>query len=723
MTTNSSAPVNETTRVALSPSRSEGREARGGVSKALEPTTPLIALLVSFVAGIVFWRTAYPSITWWDSSGYSLAAATLGIYSPPGSLLLTLLGWPIARLAGGGAAARALDLTAGVFAALTVALVYLAAVRALNIAAADARSERSRGLMIGAAFGALTVAFTGTLWAYAGMFTPYILTPLFTAVILWTMLRWWQSPDAANDWRWLALLGLEFGLDFSVHRTNALLIPSAIVWVLIREPRTFRTLRSVAGALLGLTIGLSVQLASLPIAAHTRSPLDFAFPNATLAGLWDYVSIRMRGGGFLFSLYPRNASLWRVQTLDFLRVLADNFLHWQRGPWVLALLPGVAAVLGLGWLWRRNARLGAAFAATIVLQAICTVVYFNIPGNFFRTFDRHYLPVCITIGVLVACGLGAAGAWLTEYVGRRSATLGYVATAGLVIVPLSQLMSRWTAHNASRRYFTHDYAVNVLRSLPAHAIYFTVGDNDSFPIWYIQSVEGVRPDVTTINLSVANVPEWPERQRDRDPSLPLLLSLAQRTALASKPWTDTTLTLPVHGTQVQLGVAPATRLPESIALNVHPSSGDRMLPAEIVLLDIIRHNDWKRPLTFAVSGGRSAMEWLARYGRLDGLYHRIVPISDPAPDAALLRANLLQNAEYRGYAVARMPLGDVDVIMGLLPYYGAAALLSADDSAHEMDQCRADRRALLQMLPPVRLSPPPELLDPIMKACGATPVQ
>ncbi|HEY7237310.1 MAG TPA: DUF2723 domain-containing protein [Gemmatimonadaceae bacterium] len=697
-------------------------DARGGTTSPIERTSAVIALAVAVVTAIIFWRTAYPSITWWDSSGYSLAAATLGIYSPPGSLLLTLIGWPVTRLAGGNAAARALDVTAAVLAALTVALVYVAAVRALDIASADTRDQHLREMKIGAAFGAFTLAFCGTLWAYAGMFTPYILTPLFTAIILWTMLRWWRSADPANDWRWLALLGLAFGLDSSVHRTNALLIPSAFVWVLIREPRTFRAPRAVAAAMLGLTIGLSAQLAILPIAAHTRSPLDFAFPNSTLAGLWDYASVKMRGGGFLFSLYPRKAPFWHVQTMDFLRVLANNFLHWERGPQALALLPGAAALLGLGWLWRRNARLGAAFAAVIVLQSICTVVYFNIPANFFRTFDRHYLPVCVTIGVLVACGLGVAGKWLSNYFRHRSSALGIAAAGALGMVPLSQLISRWSAHDASRQFFAHDYAVNVLQSLPAHAIYFTVGDNDSFPVWYVQSVEGMRPDVTTINLSVANVPAWPDRERERDASLPLSLSSSQRTALVSKPWVDTALTLRVHGRPSEFGLAPSTRLPASIQLDVHPASGDRMSSAEIVLLDIFQSNDWKRPLTFSITGERSALEWLAPYGRLDGLYYRVVPISDPAPDAPLLRTNLLQKPEYRGYADRRVPLSDVTIIMGLLAYYGAAALLSADDSAHAIDQCHADRHALLELLPPARLSPPAELLDPITSACGATTV-
>ena len=85
----------------------------------------LVAVFV--VAAVVFWRTAFPTITWWDSSSYSLAARTLGVSSPPGSLLLTLLGWPVAQLPIGSSPARALTLLAGVLAALVVALVFVVA--------------------------------------------------------------------------------------------------------------------------------------------------------------------------------------------------------------------------------------------------------------------------------------------------------------------------------------------------------------------------------------------------------------------------------------------------------------------------------------------------------------------------------------------------------------------------------------------------------------------
>src|SRR3954471_8677627 len=87
------------------------------------------AAAVFGAATAVFWRTAYPTITWWDSSSYSLAAATLGVASAPGSLLLTLAGWPVTRLSPPAATAHALNYLAATIAAATVAMVCVLALR------------------------------------------------------------------------------------------------------------------------------------------------------------------------------------------------------------------------------------------------------------------------------------------------------------------------------------------------------------------------------------------------------------------------------------------------------------------------------------------------------------------------------------------------------------------------------------------------------------------
>jgi hypothetical protein len=672
-------------------------------------TSRVIAVVVAAVAAGVFWRTAYPTITWWDSSSYSLAAATLGVNSPPGSLLLTLIGWPVARLSFGLSPAHALNLFAGLLAGLTSALVYLVSLASLRIGGFEGRANTATAL--GAAAGALTFAFSGTLWTYAIQFTPYVLTAVFTGLILWTMLRWWSDADHPGAWAWLAILGLLFGLDFSVHRTNALLIPGAVVWVLLRRPATLRSRTAILAGAGALAAGLVVQLLLIPMAAFTNSTLNFSDPSS-LSRFWDYVTIKQLGGSFLLQLFPRKSPILSAQTMDVLRALGHDFLNLAGRAGPLGLLPAIAAAWGIVALWRGNRRFAAALVSVLTLQIVFTVLYFNIPANFFRTFDRHYLPIGVTIGVLVACGLGAA----MERASARPARITFGVLAA-VFLPATQLWNNCATHDASRRYFARDYAANALLSLPPNAIYFTVGDNDTFPVMYLQSVEGVRPDVTIINLSVANIPRWPEQLTKRDPTFPLSLSLEQRTALVKRRWTDTVTVLPIHGTSEQFGMTPGVALPDSLTLRVRPQSGDYMLPAEIVLLDIVRTNAWKRPLTFAITGP-GAMEWLTPYGRIEGLYSRVVPVVNAPADPRTLRAHLFDVARYRGFADSSVMVDGVSRTMGMQAYGPLMTLLSADAAGGALAACRADRGALLAHLPFDRLTAPPEYRGPIESACG-----
>src|SRR5205085_6790419 len=108
-----------------------------------------------------------------------------------------------------------------------------------------------------------------------------------------------------------------------------------------------------------------------------------------------YITLKQLGGGFLLKVYPRKSNLFSVQTADVLRVLSTDFFRWRGAGGPLGILPAAAATLGLVALWRANARLGLAFVSVLILQFIATILYFNIPGDYFRSFDRHYLPICV----------------------------------------------------------------------------------------------------------------------------------------------------------------------------------------------------------------------------------------------------------------------------------------------------------------------------------------
>jgi hypothetical protein len=670
-----------------------------------------VGVVVIGLAAVVFWRTAYPTITWWDSGNYSLAAATLGITASPGSLLLTLLGWPLTRLPLGIAPAHILNLFAGVLAAITAGLVYVVALR---IVRNTGETRNDNGAAIGAALGALTFAFSATLWEHAIKFTPYVLTALFTALILLAMVRWWEVADQPNAWRWLALLALLFGLDFSVHRTNALLIPGALAWILVRHPRTLLLPRSWLAASVGMAAGLALQLLVIPISAGTRSTLNM-FEPSNWSRFWDYVSLAQSGGGFLIELWPRNGAVWFVQVRDFLLVLGDNFIHRATAIGILGWLPAIAAVLGLLMLWRRNRRLGLAFTLLVFLHAAMTVLYFNIPPNYFRSFDRHYLPVFVTLGILIACGLGIMVLQLAHVLRTRRPRAVAFAVATLVVVPGAQLIGNWRTHDASKRYFTRDYAINALEALPPNTIYFTVGDNDSFPVWYLQSVEGVRPDVRVVNLSMANASWYVDQLARRDPSFPVTRS-ADGGPIPSEI-SDTTAVIAIRGTAEQVGLPADTSVPASITVRPRPTAGNEFVTADAVLLDIVRTNQWQAPLAFSITVGDGGLGWLKPYARLEGVYWRIIPVADMGPNREKLRSNLLERYDYRGYADPSITIDDTSRTMAFQYLSAFTALLDADRAYGAADRCREAASRLLAILPPERLTLPGGSREEIEARC------
>ncbi len=341
--------------------------AEGGVAHGGEMTRVVRASLLAVVgvaALAVYWRTAYPTITWWDSSSYSLAAYTLGVTGPPGSLLLTLLGWTVAHLPLGIPVARVLNMFAGVLATVTVLLLFSVASRFVALAsdaherkpsdevppagvATEAQKNSSARAVTsaGIALGALTFAFSSTLWEYAVQFTPYVLTTVFTGLIYLVLLRWWASAYEVGSWRLLAVLAFLFGLDFSVHRTNALLIPCALVWIYLRRRDALREMSNYIAGAAGIASGLAVQLLLIPIARRSTSPMMWDAPT-DFSSFWRFVSLDRLGGGFMLGLLPRKSNFLTQQWADLIRVTGDNFAN-MHGPFrALGVLTFVAVLFG-----------------------------------------------------------------------------------------------------------------------------------------------------------------------------------------------------------------------------------------------------------------------------------------------------------------------------------------------------------------------------------------
>ncbi|MDE7402781.1 MAG: DUF2723 domain-containing protein [Muribaculaceae bacterium] len=186
-------------------------------------------------------------------------------------------------------------------------------------------------------------------------------------------------------------------------------------------------------------------------------------------------------------------------------LLPDELGKNNPGHNVYYMLPLILGLLGLIWQAFAGKRGIEQFWVVFFLffmTGIAIVLYLNQPPMQPRERDYAYAGSFYAFAIWI--GLGVAGLWsLIRSFSKTDKELwpSIVAVVVGLIVPVQMVAQNWDDHDRSRRTAARDFAINYLESLEPNAIVFCNGDNDTFPLWYAQEVEGVRPDVKIINLS------------------------------------------------------------------------------------------------------------------------------------------------------------------------------------------------------------------------------
>ncbi len=690
---------------------------------AASRTIIISSLTASAVALVFYWLTAFRTITWWDSGEYSLAAISLGIPHPPGSQLAVLIGWIVTKLPLGIPKVAALNGLAGVFAAAAAGVTCSLTLNLFrrHHAATDESGSVIPMLLLGAVAVSASLLFSlgDTLWTLATRFTPYTLTPLFTALIICCLLRWWHAANRSGALRWLVLASLLFGLDFSVHRTNLLLLPGMLIWILLRHPRSLASLRTWVGGILSFAIGLAFHLITIPLSA--RQPAANMCDPSNWSRFWDYITLKQYGGGMLINLFPRKAPFFSVQAVDYLKIFSDNFAHFG-GTVLLGVLPLIFGLVGIWLLWRNDRRLAIGTIVLFLCASAVGVIYFNTQANFFRSMDRHYLPSLLiyTIWIIYgACGLVRRSARTRT---RFRPLLSTVVVALVFATLAHQIVRNYSAVDSSKNFFTIDYARNSLKCLPANAILFTGGDNDTHPLLFAQQAEGLRPDVAILNIHLLNTTWFLRQLRERRPDLPLSLSVDDIQQLRPIAWHDSTVAVAVGGTADDFTLPPGTALPDSLRLRVTPSYGGRYLVnSDQVILKMLAENKWRRPICVCATVSIDGLVGLRPYARMDGLFYRIVPLENPPINTELLSGCLLVNCRFRGYNDTDVVIDQVSRMMGMNYCAGMLELMSAQAAAGDTLACAETRDSLKRLLPPDRLDWPEAIRQGADRMCTSLP--
>lgn len=628
------------------------------------------AAIASFAVLLLYLVTLAPSTAMWDTSEYIAAAYTLGIPHPPGNPFFILLGRTFAVLPIAPNVAMRINILAAVCSAVSAGMWFLITERVL-VGWLTERWQR----MTGGAIASLLGATAFTVWSQSVVNEKvYTVSLLGLALVSWLTVRWCDEPDGLKADRVLVLIAYLSGLGYANHMAGFLALPAVAAAVAIRRPATllrWKLLLAVAGALaLGMTPFLTQPIRAAyfpainegePTGCVAKIAADCTFSRATYErfkynfnrGQYGKPALTQRQAPFSAQV----GMWWLYFSWQWLRDPLDAHPRTQKMLATLFLLLG-----GLGGYvhWKRDRRSFSYFGPLMLTVTLLLIVYMNFKygssqapdlgdtvDREVRDRDYFYLWSFSAWSVWAALGLVFVWETVAAMIGSEKARVGsesielprrrswQLATPVLAFA-FVPLFANWSSASRARQTDTADFAADLLNSVEPYGILVTAGDNDTFPLWYAQEVEGIRRDVIVACMSLLNT-DWYTRQLLRRPIYEYD-SLRGPVIYRGKQWKKPS------GPPLRLSVADADAVPSvvevsgaqkfekagtGIVAQIQPKSFGEFAGLErsdLFVLYLIRDAFPERPFFFSrTTGGYVESMGFAPYTITTGLTRKLLP--------------------------------------------------------------------------------------------------
>lgn len=439
-----------------------------------------VGALLALAAFAVYLTTLAPSIGFIDSGELAAVAHSFGVAHPTGYPLFTLLAGAFSHLPLGGSVIWRLNLLAALCCAASVFFFYRVFLALLL--AAGKRPGPDSAARLSAATAALTLAFSRTFWSQAVGVEVYSLHLLLVSLVLFAFLR--ALPDGAfaagsvsdpaprrRAWRLFAFV---LGLGFANHMTTLLLLPGLLYAYFAAHGRRLPAWKNAGRALPFFLLGLLPYL-YLPLRAAAHPALNWGAIVDARSFYW-HIAGKQYSGWMFSSLEPAGR-----QFALFSETLPSEFGY-------LALLPALA---GLVALFRGARRI---FAFTVLLFAGCLLYAINYD---IHDIVNYFLLAYVAVALWAAFGLRVL-LDLARGSGRRAVRGAIAVVAALCF--LWPLALHYRTVDESGNFAVEDYARNILNGVGSGAVVLTTQwDHFVAAAWYLQVVEGERPDVVLID--------------------------------------------------------------------------------------------------------------------------------------------------------------------------------------------------------------------------------
>lgn len=383
-----------------------------------------------------------------------------------------------------------------------------------------------------------------------------------------------------------------------------------------------------------------------------------------LAYLWKYQIDHMYFRYFFWNFVGRESDIQDAEeawfstsgskSINFKNGFADQF------PVRFFALPLLMGLIGLYYHFKKDPKMGIVYLSMFLLMGVLAAIAQNQQNPQPRERDYFY-----TGSFMVWClWIGLGTFYLVEYASKKKKSVVITLAVLLVsylLVPFNMAYGGWRIHTRAGNYFPFDYSYNILQSLEKDAIVFTNGDNDTFPLWFLQDVAGVRRDVRVVNLSLGQTLWYIDQLKNREPwgakKIPLSFPDESLRTDENNP----------KALSYELGEERLVRIPvrkEILAQFTDDTSyinkgymeftfvgkpyterGDKKLYIFFVnnklIADIIQQTKFERPVYFSSTVGSDMYSGLNRFLRMEGMALRVCPVPQSALKTGMIEPTIM----------------------------------------------------------------------------------
>jgi len=332
-------------------------------------------------------------------------------------------------------------------------------------------------------------------------------------------------------------------------------------------------------------------------------------------------------------------------------------------------LPLILGLIGMYYHYKKDAKDMFVVFLLFFFTGLAIAIYLNMPPMQPRERDYAFAGSFYAFAIWIGLGVMAIFDFLAKRKIPAMASVLLATMLSLVLVPGIMAKEGWDDHDRSAKYSARDFAVNHLNSCAPNAILITNGDNDTFPLWYAQEVEGVRTDVRVVNFTLASGAWYVEQLFNKvyqSDKLPFTLPVEKYKQGTNEyiPVKESTLAGNISLKEIidfinsdspeakvmtqdgqQLSYAPTNkvRLPIDSAYLlkkgiIKPENASRLYPYidwtigkgnlfknEIMFLDFLATNNWERPVYFVNPSSVRNIANIADYCQMEGIVYRLLP--------------------------------------------------------------------------------------------------